>query len=528
MAHAVAQLSRKPPAPRARRPAAFVTAWCRRLPRFLRPLLARRRGKPTGAQAVLAAVVLATLFVLFGLRGAALTRAPSPDALAPLSAAAQHARAHAVDGSQAAFAPAPFSPAAAELSHAFAVPPLVARALAPAQAARLLGKLQRLRAAGVQHPRLLVLHAQNGLGNRLRALASGLSIARRTRRVPLVVWEADAHLGALFGDVLEERVALPPGGALELDADLYSDLVVADRFPAWPAVAALAGSDFRPYNYMVKDGAGASQGETLYFRPDNRRCSRGAIVLGILRAGHPACKRPPTILPAQHVYLKTAYVPETHPYAYSGRAAVNAEIVRLRPVQRVLDIVAAHYPSKVRYVFGAHVRSRLIARDGARIDGGCEYTADAEATTDFWRARSQMPEFLNILHYLLGKYRTLHFFVAADDAAQLKKAVKRWPGRVHYIPRECDDREPECVRFAMADLLCLAKTARIYGSNWSSFTEVAGRLANRRPLLSGVHFGKGRGRVSARQRVARTWRTVRVRMGRALFGWKTRCVGNGA
>lgn len=528
MAHAIAIAQPRKPAAtgRTRRPAAALGAWWRRLPRALRLLITRRRGKPTGAQAVLAAVVLATVWVLFALRGAALTRSPTSADLAPLSAAAQHSVHHPPAGGDDGHVliAAPASAAAADLIGEYFVPPLIASSLPSAAATRLLGKLARLRESGVRHPRLLILHAQNGLGNRLRALASGLAVARTTKRVPLVVWEADAHLGAQFGDVLEERVALPGSGRLTLEAALYADLVVVDRFPSWPSVASLTGRSFRPYNYMVKDGAGATQGETLYFRPGRPACGRGAMILGILHPGHPACSRSPTISTRQHVYLKTAYVAETHPHAHSGQAAVNAEMRRLRPVQRVLDIVNEHYPSKVRYVFGAHVRSRLIARDGARIDGGCEYTASAEATTDFWRARSQLPEFLNVLHYLLGKYRALHFFVAADDAAQLEKAAKRWPGRVHYIPRECDDRAPECVRYAMADLLCLSRTARIYGSNWSSFTEAAGRLANRRPLLSGVHFGKGRGRdLSASQRAARVWWTARVRVGRALFGWKTSC-----
>ncbi len=390
-----------------------------------------------------------------------------------------------------------------QLVEKYLVPPAVAASVPEIQAARLMSKLDYATQLHRQPSRLLVIHVQNGLGNRLRALSSGLAMARATRRVPLVVWEVDAHLGARFADVLQERVLKHSDSTLSAATLLYSDLVVVDKFPLWAELSKRT-KDWRPFNYMVKDGPDAHQGETLYWLTSSVACPKPWF------SRRARCRRPAdTIATRAHVYFKSAYVANVYPRHLSYSSRVNAEMRALRPVQKVVDIVNEHWPVGIKYMFGAHVRSRLVKRDGVNVDDRCEYSASAEEMTDYWRAQSSLQEFLNLLHYLLNRYKTLHFFLAADDAEALKKAGKMYPGRVHYIPRTCDDRAPECVQYALADLLALARCSRIYGSNWSSFTEAAGRLANRKPWLSGVHFGKMKGKVHTSMTLSRLLKTLK-------------------
>lgn len=44
------------------------------------------------------------------------------------------------------------------------------------------------------------------------------------------------------------------------------------------------------------------------------------------------------------------------------------------------------------------------------------------------------------------------------------------------------------MRYALIDILCLAKTKDIYGSNWSSFTEAAERFGRKAAKLAGKDF----------------------------------------
>lgn len=464
---------------------------------MLRHFIARRRtkpGAPPAAAALLAAAAaLAALLLL--LHSAHVRPLATPDHF--LSAT------QSMD-IEAPTASPPLQGAAAHLAHDFDVPAVVAAALLPTTAQLLVDKLRFARGAVADvPPRLLVIHVQNGLGNRLRALASGLAMARASRRVPLVVWEADAHLGARFGDVLEAR---SPSSKRDAATLLYADLVVVDSFPSWGALQKLA--HWRNYNYMVKDGPAARQGEVLYFKAGQLAC-RGAWWLRRL------CFRYANAVDrSSHVYFKSAYVASAHPRAYSASSRVNQEMRALRPVRAVQDIVRDAWPRNVRYMFGAHVRSRLVARDGVAVDERCEYSATAEETTDYWRAQSSASEFTNLMHYLMRMYPQLHFFAAADDVKVLEQMQRAFPGRIHYIERTCDDRSPLCVRYAFADMLALARCGRLYGSNWSSFTEAAGRLANRRPWLSGIHFGKMRGHTHNPVSISRFLRAWKARLAR--------------
>lgn len=502
-AFALAARKRAASPPRTTVPRALAGGAARvaRFSRALRHWLARRRAKgtPPAAAALLAAVAaLASLVLLLHT-----ARVP------PLAPPAHFAASATIVGPallRVADLQHTLTESERELAVDFSLPPVVARALPPYAARALVAKLRYARhVAPLVPPRLLVIHVQNGLGNRLRALASGLAMARKSRRVPLIVWEADAHLGALFTDVLDPRSPRPVSSR-NAATELYGDLVVVDSFPSWSSVQTQA--HWRAFNYMVKDGAAARQGETLFFEPAQVACAR-AWWFGKL-----CVKYADAIERESHVYFKSAYVASAFPQSYSASSRVNAEMRALRPVKAVLDTVRAHWPRGVRYMFGAHVRSRLIARDGVALDERCEYSARAEETTDYWRSQSQLSEFVNLMSYLLRRYPQLHFFVAADDVAVLEKTRLAFPGRVHSISRKCDDRSPACVRFAFADMLALARCGRLYGSNWSSFTEAAGRLANRRPWLSGIHFGKRHGRPHHPLSISRILHAWRARIAR--------------
>lgn len=367
----------------------------------------------------------------------------------------------------------------------YGVPEAVVRAMAPGVVSRLYWKLvyvdvvagleERGRRARRVGASVLFIHAQNGLGNRLRALGSGLALAKATRRVPVVVWEADAHLGAHFADLFRTSA-----DGTDIGTVLYKDLVVMDSFPEWRSIAA-PRPKWAPFNYMEKDGTGAHTGVKLVFGPQSLHLKSTPRFLTKERA----------VPDDAHVYLKSAYVAATVPAAMSRPSVVNAEMRALRPVKAVTDLVAS---VDTRGAVGIHIRSRSLASDNVVVDSDCEYTVTGADRTNFWRARSQLPAFLERMDAQLARNSRAVFFVAADDVSVLRKLHDAYPGRIRSIPRACDDRERSCVPYALADLLCLARTRRVFGSNWSSFSEAAARLGNGKVYLSGVHFGKIRRR----------------------------------
>ena len=80
-------------------------------------------------------------------------------------------------------------------------------------------------------PRVLIVDVKNGLGNRLRALCSAMSVAAALRRPLILVWVPDLHCNCSFSRLFEAPL---PFALLE------------ESLPA----ANLTSSDFQSFNYM--------------------------------------------------------------------------------------------------------------------------------------------------------------------------------------------------------------------------------------------------------------------------------------
>ena len=350
----------------------------------------------------------------------------------------------------------------------------------------------------ILQPRATVLfvHAQNGLGNRLRAIASGIALSRATHRVPVIVWQRDAHLGASLSDIFNEKNL-----GSDINSVLYRDLLVMEDFPTWDKVNE-RNAYWQAFNYMQKDGLGAVTDKLMRFEPptDSMSLSQppnaaasSAVIHAVLNAPPPQAKPAfdaGLIRHHQHVYFKSGYIANVHPMSLTRRMDINIELRALTPTSKVTAIVAKFDQQRLHRSYGIHIRSRTLANDNVAVNNDCEYTKSGAWTTDYWRSRSQLPVFIHKINQKLRLRKDATFFVAADDRNLIKRLRELYPGRIDSIDRDCDDREAECVVYAMADLICLSKTRRLYGSNWSSFSEVAGRLTNRRLYLSGKDFGR--------------------------------------
>eukprot|EP00871_Galdieria_phlegrea_P004502 jgi/Galph1/5052/GphlegSOOS_G3740.1 len=90
------------------------------------------------------------------------------------------------------------------LERSFNIPEFLYLTANESQQCQLLKQLTLKRREGISEPTLLIIHVQHGLGNRLRALCSGLTYAEWTQKVPIVIWERDEHMGSLFTDLYED------------------------------------------------------------------------------------------------------------------------------------------------------------------------------------------------------------------------------------------------------------------------------------------------------------------------------------
>lgn len=292
--------------------------------------------------------------------------------------------------------------------------------------------------------RVLFAHVMHGLGNRLRALGSAMAYANNTDRVLVLIWETDAHISADFSDLFSD------------------DMVVISHFkPTWPFTGYekwdSSWSKFVYFNYMEMEGNGAVKGQQIVDSPD------------------------------KHVYFKSAYVMEANS-ELTGWDKDNAMLRTLTPVAQVRDMISIHERKGLSDMVGIHIRDRTLDRDIKNVNFGSEYGNAASREMEYWREKSSYRTFIGEMHHILSGDSSVKFYVASDTVGVLGKLEQEFPGRIVSTSRDCDGRDGRCVRYALVDIICLARTKELVGSNWSSFTEAASRLGGKAPRLAGKDF----------------------------------------
>ncbi|GAB0494997.1 hypothetical protein MMPV_006294 [Pyropia vietnamensis] len=323
--------------------------------------------------------------------------------------------------------------------------------------------------------RAFFLHAQHGLGNRLRALSAAGAYANATGRVLVVVWEPDAHVGARFGSLFSTAGA--PFVVTDTWAPRYPFPNASVYDAAWESVDA--------YSYMPVDVAagGVKQARIID-------------------------------TPGRHIYLKSAYTLETSAPLHTV-ARETAYLRMLSPAPAVTALTTRCASRGVAERVGVHIRCLSVSAEGLPIDADAEYTAAGVAATDAHRSASAVSAFITEARRLVSTDSSTRFFVAADDPAAASTfrsalgggdsdgvgdgttsvvdglwkdssgdaavaAEGAFPGK---------DRSEAAMVRAAADLYCLSATRSLLGSEWSAFTKTAARLGGLRVRYAGADFG---------------------------------------
>lgn len=268
----------------------------------------------------------------------------------------------------------------------------------------------------------LFIDAQHGLCNRMRAVASAASIAARTDRELVVIWCRDDHCDGDLADVFAYEGAVIDSRA---DADLCRDMAT------------------QVYNYMeIEDGA----------------CFQEPIM--------------PATEPCGDVYIRSAYT-LTSPHCHH---ADEQQFLRaLIPTGAVRDLVhSVGHPNQV----ACHVRvSTGAGYDHLSYEGAHNWPAERHDELIHWRAKSQPERFMVRLDQLTDQGRGDTVFLAADTAETYDMFAQRYGARLVTLPRPVFDRSAQQLQYALADLVLLTAADLFLASTWSSFSDVAQRLA---------------------------------------------------
>ena len=267
-------------------------------------------------------------------------------------------------------------------------------------------------------PRLFI-DAQHGLGNRLRAMSSAAAIAEAAGRELVVVWQPDDHCDCRLGDLFDF-----PGAVEEV------------RF-----IGRAAASGAQVYNYMQNEPGARKQ----------------ALILLETQAD---------------IYARSAFVLNS---PASTWATENRFLRGLIPVDAVRDLVASvRHPNDI----SAHVRMEG-GTTAAHLpyESAANWTAGDHALIDAWRGKSHFSHFLTRIDALAAEGRAGRIFLAADMAETYAAFQRHFGDRLAILPRARYDRSAEQLHYALADAILLGRSPLLLGSGWSSFSELAMRLA---------------------------------------------------
>lgn len=281
----------------------------------------------------------------------------------------------------------------------------------------------------------LFIDVQHGLGNRLRALASAVVIAKKTDRQLIVIWQTDHHCEARIGDLLRYD-----GPVIETDE-----------------VDFLRARCAHVYNYM--------------------EIEPGAVFHEEVLAGPDAAQG--------DVYVRSA---DTLNSRFSNRLEENRVLEDLRPNAAVLDLVrGVANPSDV----AVHIRMATgPAFDHLSYESPENWPAERHLELTEWRQKSDISRFITRLDALISAGDINTIFAAADLPATYAALIDRYGDRVRYLRRTEYDRSAAQLQTALADMMLLTAAPLFLGSTWSSFSDIAQRLAQpwRKYEKSGVDF----------------------------------------
>ncbi|CAN8072506.1 unnamed protein product [Agarophyton chilense] len=298
---------------------------------------------------------------------------------------------------------------------------------------------------------IMVIHVAHGLGNRLRALTGAKSFADGTWRMPIVVWERDAHCGALFEELFK----------------VDDELVV------------LNGMDVRWPFEEERRSDGAWMQWWLY----NYMSAEGGVKDEPLKDGA-----------QHHVYYRGAYVPKVkHEDLLKN---MNAVLRRLRPVSQVMDRVE-EISERLKTSIGVHIRHSDPRNELEGLSGRQLYGESETEVIRYWRSVSEAKSFGKEIQRIWEGAGTSgsEVFVATDCRKCREELGDILGESVWWMEGDaggCEgggERSAECVAWATAELWALSRCERVLGSMWSSFSEVAGRLAGG-VRYAGADFGR--------------------------------------
>jgi hypothetical protein len=295
----------------------------------------------------------------------------------------------------------------------------------------------------------LYIDVQNGIGNRLRALASAYILAKESNRELVVIWLPNNHCDCKFTDLFKINFVLH-GIKIVQNLDDFGVLNININIKNTEIIHIGEDNNIDVYDYSVK--------KNMYIDLNTNKdiFIRSACILNNEKTNwYKEC-----------TFLRTLEIHE--------------ELAK-KLFQHSLDF-------SIYSLIGVHIRmgQNMSTYDYEKID---HYSETAKESITKWRSKSHWKNFAEYMKILIKSTPEQKFFVSCDNKDTYLELLKEFPiGTIYYLNRDVDDRSLEQIKYALLDVYLLSRTKYILGSNWSSFTELVLRLGNNNAKYAGIDF----------------------------------------
>ena len=227
--------------------------------------------------------------------------------------------------------------------------------------------------------------------------------------------------------------------------------------PQWSPMTQLLSKDkFDLYNYMEQEGGKKDE------RIPPPAKDKSIYIKSAYRLNHDAGLTDPNLCAALCSFILSDGVVRR-----LNVTAAPGQLLTSKSAQEALPVLSQ--------MIGVHIRHQPPSKEIAELKAS-EYSKSA------WNALAEARMLTNVQVYegyitqAMEETPTQRFYVSTDTPSIIQELEKKY-GRsvvVYLSSQGCLNRSVECVQHAMADQLLLGGTKKIYGSVWSSFSEMAG------------------------------------------------------
>lgn len=279
-----------------------------------------------------------------------------------------------------------------------------------------------------------------GLCNRIRVIDSFLTLANALNKRLVVVWEKNSSLNCKFSDLFEDIDDLPV-----VEAIAYRGLALP-YFPTRLPKRSLGRLMWRLTRAQRRIGFSSFFDQL------------GTLV-------EPLRPITPNKYPS-HTHFDHHVIDTLSGLRNDLQCNVNSFVStcwrvtgsstyeqNFKPTRLIADKVAKISKGFNEYTFGVHIRG-----------------TDAVTSKEY----SKSTDFINLMHATVASHPDACFFLATDEEATKREIINRFGDRVRYYDQQSYGRNsPTNIQNALVDLLCLAETREVFGSYFSSFSQIA-------------------------------------------------------